>query len=67
MDMTLSRAIELLKIERECIDRNNETAVLCDRDCEKCDLVQSSEELLEMYDFVIKYIERENNEQQKLP
>lgn len=55
--MNLNRAIELLKIERECINRNNETAVLCDRDCEKCDLVQSSEELLEMYDFVIRRME----------
>ena len=50
--MTLSRAIELLGIERECVSRD------CDRDCGMCDLVQDQAELLEMYDEVIRVISR---------
>ena len=57
--MTNIRAIELLKIERECVNRNNQDCILCDRQCDKCDLVQSAEELLEMYDFVIDAMEKQ--------
>ena len=57
--MKHDRAIELLKIERECINRNNQPfGKNCDRNCSKCDLVQNSEELLEMYDYVIDAIEK---------
>lgn len=52
LKMTLSRAIELLGIERECVSRD------CDRDCGRCDLVQERSELLEMYDEVIRVISR---------
>lgn len=53
--MDVARATELLKIERECINRNNQPFGLnCNRDCGKCDLLQNTEELLEMYDFVIE-------------
>lgn len=55
--MTRERAIELLKIERECINRNNQSfGKNCDRNCGKCDLMQNTEELLEMYDFVLDFI-----------
>lgn len=55
--MTRERAIELLKIERECINRNNQPfGKNCDRNCGKCDLMQNTEELLEMYDFVLDFI-----------
>lgn len=53
--MTKDRALELLKIERECVLRN-ETG--CDRDCAKCDLVQDTDELLKMYKFVIEFLDQ---------
>lgn len=49
--MTNARAIEILKIEKECIIRNE---IGCDRKCEKCNLVQTTDELIAMYDLVIK-------------
>ena len=48
--MTLERAIELLKIEQACVERNTKG---CDRNCAKCDLVQKDWELLDMYRYVI--------------
>lgn len=56
-EMTLDEAKKLLSIERECIDRNNEFHILCDRDCAKCDLVQETPTLLDMYDHVIEWLE----------
>lgn len=49
--MTKDRAFELLKIEHECVVRNENG---CNRDCANCDLVQDTDELLEMYEFVLK-------------
>lgn len=49
--MTKDRALELLKIEHECVLRNENG---CDRNCANCDLVQDTDELLEMYEFVLK-------------
>ena len=46
--MTNERAIELLNIERQCVGSN------CDRDCANCERVQEEDELLEMYEYVIK-------------
>lgn len=58
--MTNDRAITLLEIERECITRNNQPfGFNCDRNCGKCDLVQNTEELLEMYDFVIEQLKEQ--------
>ena len=53
--MTINRQIELLKIERECVQRNHDEK--CNRDCANCDLVQVDTDLLEMYDEVIKNYE----------
>lgn len=53
--MTIDRQIELLKIERECVQRNHDGR--CNRDCANCELVQIDTELLEMYDEVIKNYE----------
>ena len=50
--MTDFRMLELLKIERECVSR----ADTCDRNCASCDLVQDTNELLEMYDKVIRLV-----------
>ena len=66
--MTHDRAIELLKIERECINRNNQSfGENCDRNCGKCDLVQNTEELLNMYDYVINFVEKEGIRMNKCP
>ena len=56
--MTIERMVELLKIELECVQRNNQPVGLnCDRDCGRCDLVQNPDELINMYDFVIKLLQ----------
>ena len=49
--MTNQKILDLLEIERECILRNN--GQNCDRDCERCDLVQDPADLIEMYNAVI--------------
>lgn len=54
--MTIDEAIKLLLIERECVDRN-EHHILCDRNCEKCDLVQDADKIIEMYSNVIQWLE----------
>lgn len=55
--MTNDRAITLLQIERECINRNNQPfGFNCDRNCKQCDLVQNTDELIEMYDFVLEQL-----------
>lgn len=51
--MTTERALQLLRIEQECIKRNSCEG--CDRDCAACDLVQEDEELNDMYEYVTAY------------
>lgn len=55
--MTNQRAIELLKIEKECIRRNGGPAckrtVIPAEGCFGCDLVQNDAELLAAYDVAI--------------
>ena len=43
----IENAIHGLEIERECVSRE------CDRQCEKCDLVQNREWLIGVYDDAI--------------
>ena len=43
--MTLERAIELMSIEQQCVERSN----MCDRNCFVCELVQDDAELIEAY------------------
>ena len=50
--MKTERIIELLKTEQECVSRD------CDRDCARCDLVQTEEELTEMYTLAIEMVQR---------
>lgn len=45
--MTNERAAELIKNEMRCVRRANDN--FCDRDCEKCDLVVETEEILHAY------------------
>ena len=51
--MTIDEAIALVKIERECVIR----ADVCDRKCEKCDLLQDSTELTDMYEHLAEWLE----------
>ena len=51
--MTIDEAIALVKIERECIIR----ADVCDGKCEKCDLVQDSGKLIDMYEQLAEWLE----------
>lgn len=57
--MEFSRAYELMDIELQCILRNQ--LKLCDRKCDKCDLVQKDSDLIEAYQmakFAIKTVMR---------
>lgn len=56
--MNKQRVIELLRIEKNCIKRNELNR--CDRECQKCDLLQDSGELISMYDFVLAEMEKED-------
>ena len=51
--MTIDEAIALVKIERECVIR----ADVCDRKCEKCDLLQDSIDLTDMYEQLAEWLE----------
>ena len=55
--MTEQRMAELLEIEHACMLRGSRDE--CDRDCAKCDLVQDSLELDEMYTGVIEIVCRQ--------
>ena len=51
--MTIDEAIKLVKIERECVIRADH----CDRKCEKCDLVQDANIIIDMYEHVEIWLE----------
>ena len=56
--MNLKRAIELMKVERECVTRNDD--VHCDRDCANCDLrglLEKTDDIIDAYDTVIDRLE----------
>lgn len=53
--MNLKRVYELMKIERECIRRAG--SEICNRECEKCDLLQKDIDLIAAYDTIIKILE----------
>lgn len=56
--MPLDKVVELLKIERECVLRQNGNG--CQREktncCVGCDLVQSDDDIVKMYDTAITVI-----------
>lgn len=62
--MTVHRVLELLRIELECIKRNNGSS--CDRNCGQCDLVQDSQELIDCYKTAIQIIGGNNNGQSRI-
>lgn len=60
--MTIERCVELLKIEKECVLRQD-TSKCCRESlgCAKCDLVQDANEISEMYDTSINIINSYKN------
>lgn len=57
--MNAQRALELMRIEKQCIERAS-LPLGCDRMCADCDLVQDDRELVAAYEFVIGMLERGN-------
>ncbi len=63
--MDIQQILKVLKNERECIKRQSEYATpksfvpKCDRDCANCDLCLPDDEILEVYDHLIKIVECE--------
>ena len=53
-DIDINEVLRLLKMERECVRRNENHE--CNRDCASCDLCQNTEDLLKMYDDAIRMI-----------
>lgn len=49
VEMDYERAYSLMDIEQRCVLRASDKR--CDRDCEKCDLVQDSKELVAAYEY----------------
>lgn len=54
--MEFKRALELMRIEKECVMRNATSS--CDRDCAKCDLVQEDTDLIEAFQMAIFALEK---------
>ena len=59
--MTMQRAVDILKTERECVERAGTATPnkACDRACADCDLVLDDKEILEAYNMAIKALEQE--------
>ena len=56
--MDYQEVIALIKIERECVNRNNQPfGMTCDRECGKCDLLQNADDLIEMYNDILEWLE----------
>lgn len=53
-NMTYQQAIKLLEVEKECISRNE--LKMCNRKCDKCDLVENTYDLLDAYNIAINCI-----------
>lgn len=58
--MNNDKALELLKVEQACI-RKAEAG--CDRQCDKCFLVRPTDDLLDMYSYLINKLERESTDE----
>ena len=63
--MTITRMIELLKIEHECMLRGSHDD--CDRNCADCELVQDDGDLHEMYTNVIALMKVMQREREPKP
>lgn len=52
-NMTTEQAIKLMQVEMTCIKRASNADNTCTRECEKCDLIQKSEDLIAAYNTAI--------------
>ena len=52
--MEAEKVIEILEVEKKCVTRASKNK--CNRNCEVCDLVRPSEEILEAYTEVISIL-----------
>lgn len=59
--ITYDRALYLMQIERQCIIQSEK----CDRQCQDCELVQNSGELLDAYAIVIEMLRHKVWDQRK--
>lgn len=59
--MTREEAIRVIKIERQCVERNW-TQNNCDRDCINCDLLMPESDIFSAYDIAIKALEQQDAE-----
>ena len=57
--MNISRVIDILKTEKECVERagTGTPNKSCERNCADCDLLLDDEEILQAYTFTIKCME----------
>lgn len=51
----VTKAIDILKTERECVERQG-TVACPNRDCANCDLLRLTEDVLNAYDIAIKVL-----------
>ena len=51
--MTTEQAIKLMQVEVACIKRASNIDHPCTRECEKCDLLQKSEDLIAAYGMAV--------------
>ena len=54
--MNMTRVSEILKIEKECVERQG-TMACPNRDCENCDLLLPTDEVIKAYTLAIGCIE----------
>lgn len=55
--MTLKEVVDILKTERQCVERQDQP-LACDRDCAHCDLLLPTEDVLKAYSMAIECIDR---------
>ena len=51
--MTTEQAIKLMHVEMTCIERASNIDHPCTRECEKCDLLQTNEDLIAAYGMAV--------------
>lgn len=54
--MTEQEAIEIIKTEKICVERND-AGINCDRNCGRCDLLMNSDKILVAYTMAISALE----------
>lgn len=58
----ISKAIEVMKNELECVKRADK----CDRHCEDCPLMMDAEDIIEVYEWIIKKLKKRREAERKM-